>query len=814
MIMRGPMGVRPLAMRSALANRKMFRGGGMVPLGNPMANMQPRGILASSQPLVDAVASDILNPQGGATLSMADGGIAKFHEGGYVHDHPHWPTFGGLLPEPDPSEAGYTGPRTSIGLGSAPEAMQARTGMTSEELVGEILPEEASRVLGSTAPEIDFSGMSLAERAVPALLNDLNKIASWVSQGNQAAGKFIVDVFETSITDPVDRESWLKQLDQISSVNSMYLQKPRIEGVPDAEIDAEIKRIVETEVKANPYISGSDLEALVAQGLYDKYESGYAEAVLQRRTMGYEPPVTAAEDIAEAMPDTGEDTVIPDPDEPAPAPATDTDTAGAATVPAPDAVIEGDAPVRKEPPGIREVLPGPDELRYGQEIGELHGQLKLLEEIFAKADTPETEEDARKTLEGYIQEFKNAVPAYEGKTEFEQGMDIVKMAMAIGAGQSPNAIENISKGVLATIDNLTSDDKERRAYERQIGLSAAKYGLDSINADIARRDARLKEGREIPFELVAAEDFTDAQGIFHKAGTVFPATRDQIDAGILQAYPVTYKTVFVENARAVMAYERALADALNDRLKANTINRPEADAINERLSTAREDFIHAEGGEALLEGIITQLVTDPENIVGIEGATKKFVGDVMNFMGITDKPRDYTTRELLEVDMKIAFQKLIPVALRNIQAGNSISDRDVRNLANAFIAGGFISQNTDGTFTFNIELAGKNPKVMVRQLQETMKIFREAQESALVVFDQELYNLGQVAPGRYDIRYFEPELRRMDPALERYMEAQKGGLRGAESTAPTATAILNVSDYFNLETGELIQEIPRREGQL
>ena len=80
MTMRGSMGVRSLAMRSALANRKMFQGGGMVPMGNPMANMQPRGILASSQPLVDAVASDILNPQGGATLSMADGGIAKFHE--------------------------------------------------------------------------------------------------------------------------------------------------------------------------------------------------------------------------------------------------------------------------------------------------------------------------------------------------------------------------------------------------------------------------------------------------------------------------------------------------------------------------------------------------------------------------------------------------------------------------------------------------------------------------------------------------------------------------------------------------------------
>jgi len=40
------------------------------------------GILASSQPLVDAVANDAINPQGGTALSMAHGGIAKFREGG------------------------------------------------------------------------------------------------------------------------------------------------------------------------------------------------------------------------------------------------------------------------------------------------------------------------------------------------------------------------------------------------------------------------------------------------------------------------------------------------------------------------------------------------------------------------------------------------------------------------------------------------------------------------------------------------------------------------------------------------------------
>ena len=78
------------AIKSILANRKLFQGGGLVPPGNPMQNLnQANGILASSQPLIDSVANDAVNPQGGRTLSMDSGGIAKFHRGGGVHTHPH-----------------------------------------------------------------------------------------------------------------------------------------------------------------------------------------------------------------------------------------------------------------------------------------------------------------------------------------------------------------------------------------------------------------------------------------------------------------------------------------------------------------------------------------------------------------------------------------------------------------------------------------------------------------------------------------------------------------------------------------------------
>jgi hypothetical protein len=135
----------------------------------------------------------------------------------------------------------------------------------------------------------------------------------------------------------------------------------------------------------------------------------------------------------------------------------------------------------------------------------------------------------------------------------------------------------------------------------------------------------------------------------------------------------------------------------------------------------------------------------------------------------------------------------------------------VKNLANAFIAGGFINQNDDGTFAFNTELAGKNPEVLVRQLQQTIKIFRNAQQNSLVTFEQELYNLSQAEAGRHDIRYFEPELKRMAPAIEAYRLAQEGKTRGVTSPATRmeAPSVLQVSDYFDLATGKSIKPIPR-----
>mgnify|MGYP001257220153 FL=1 len=115
---------RPI--RSVLARRHMFRGGGMIPVGNPMQNInQASGILASSQPLIEAVSQDATSPVGGASLSMAKGGIARFDNGGMYS----FPIYGRGRDFQDKSIPSFLRPSRQLTL------FQARTETDAERLM-------------------------------------------------------------------------------------------------------------------------------------------------------------------------------------------------------------------------------------------------------------------------------------------------------------------------------------------------------------------------------------------------------------------------------------------------------------------------------------------------------------------------------------------------------------------------------------------------------------------------------------------------------------------------------------------------------
>ena len=419
------------------------------------------------------------------------------------------------------------------------------------------------------------------------------------------------------------------------------------------------------------------------------------------------------------------------------------------------------------------------------------------------------EKAGSKDIAAFKEEFLAAMPEYEGMTEEERGLLIAEAGLRMMAGKSPNAITNIAEGLKGLGPALAKGAKEKRAWNRQVELSAAKYGLQGVAKEDAKADALAKEGRQIVHKTVAKEDFIDpVTKQLVREGQIYTVTRDQIDKDIYSRLPLTFASLYsaetTAKAKAVAAAYKRVADAAEGIRKENTIGYKEAKQIKESLAKAQETFVHASGGLALVENVIQKIVTDPEDIVGGKAAIKQAWGNIRNAFGNPDKK--YNSLAALESDLKIAFQKVIPVALRNIQAGNSISDRDVSNLAQAFIAGGLINQK-EGKFTLNVDLAAMSPKILVSKLQEMNSLFRTAQKASLTTFDQEIYNLQKAEKGRYGPGYFKPQLQRMAPALERY-RAKQGGKQtsGVDS-------VLRVTDYFKLDPSgkvTVVKPLPKK----
>ena len=407
-----------------------------------------------------------------------------------------------------------------------------------------------------------------------------------------------------------------------------------------------------------------------------------------------------------------------------------------------------------------------------------------------------------KELKSFVAEFKEAMPTFDGMSDSEKGFAIMEAGLRVMGGQSEFALVNIANGLEGLGAEFAKDAKEKLAWDRQVDLSAAKYALDGVAKEQAKRDALEKEGRKA-FKVVAFRDFKDpATGKEVSKGQSFIVSRSQVDAGILQNLPLTFIETYTAEANAAAAIAEKLADLAENARKEKIIDYKEGEQIGKNISDARENFIHASSGSYLVEGMIKKIVETPGEIVGGKAAISQIYGDIKNIFGKSDKK--YNSLKAFETDLKIALQKLIPVALRNIQAGNSISDRDVSNLAKAFIAGGIINRDENGVITLNVDLAKMSPDILVGKLQEMNEMFREAQQTSLDTFDQEIYTLSQAGPGRYDIRRFEPSLRRMAPALEAYRD------KAGNTKTPTASTILNAKEYFDMDTGKLLKPIPRR----
>ena len=570
-------------MRKTVANRRMFRQGGAV-------NSGPTGILASSPSLIDAVAQDAMNVQGGSTVRMAEGGIVRRMANG-----------GFMGPSQNPAALpAFLNPPPLRALPSPVTAVEATMKPRSERLSGE-----------------ELLNLSLGARTIlPPEISDeiIEYPATPVRPGQSSLPPSTV--MRSNIDDPVyDMETLTEE----------YLQ-----GDPDNVVKEYLRSIAGTPA-------------------YGKIFSALQDAEMQAQQSG-EVPTTAVplgfEDFKQqdVDPEMGTSDVIgPRVDDP-----TASDTVGE-----PGEEGGGDevsVPKTAKGPAFNEgvdTVMGP-----GDEFEDPNAMKRRTETPGVGAEAVKqikdaaksgNEEETKNKLEDYINEFKSAIPEYEGKSEAEKGFDLVKMGMAVAAGESPEAITNISKGVLATIDNFTEDEKAKRAYKQQVAMSAAKYGLQRVAKDRDNALALAKEGRKMPYKLIANKDF-EFEGRKIKKGQAFPLTRNQIDAGLLQDLPLTYEDSYVSDAKANLAAVKA---SLKGRINATSFNE-----TKKQYLTDLDDFKSG----IRMKGVLREaanIAADPNSsVTGIGGVFKDAIDSSLNAMGIQGDERGAFLRKFSSDDRK------------------------------------------------------------------------------------------------------------------------------------------------------------------
>lgn len=306
-------------------------------------------------------------------------------------------------------------------------------------------------------------------------------------------------------------------------------------------------------------------------------------------------------------------------------------------------------------------------------------------------------------LKRLMAEFTGAAPEYEG---MDKGLAIAKIGFAMAAGQSPNAISNIASALEKGADDFIKDSKDRAAFKRQVQLSALQYGLGEISKERAqaRTDART------------FKDYVKADGT-----PVAVSVADLIKNGGKLPEGLMDAKVLAANIKATNEAQKALLDRVEDLRKERIIADNVLDKRVANYTEAADTVISAEAGIQLAENAIIQINTTGATTLAAGFAD--LANKVANATGI-DLGAKFETAADLKKTLRMLFQEMIPVTLGEAQSANSISNRDVEFLADAFIAAGVLQ---NGSFS----LVGIDEQVLTKQIQGAIAKMRRSQASAV-----------------------------------------------------------------------------------
>ena len=489
-------------VRSAVANRKYFQGGGLAPM-KPAAPEEAVGIMASSHPLVDMVAQNAGNPQGGMSpVNFDQGGIfsRKFNISQAKADaaergERERANNAGLLSGTDPRRGALINldpdqfkKLTQVTM-NIPEG-KSRIGQfltTKFNLpiqsplkgIGQFLLSKKMRQDFPTATPVQFQDINAIVRMNPGRENEIYEGAKKLitEQGFKGSGDALRKALIPILPESLESEKLLdEKFDEEAKKANEKAQKEAEGKTPKIDPIKETDEFTEIDITTPPGKEG------------DKF------------TFPFGKQTKKAEDQENIKNITGE-------------------TTG-------EKVDQNQLDQDQQDTEV--------ETAIDTTTKAVQENINAIKEA-ANTNNKKTVEN---NLEGYIEEFKAAMPKYEGMTEEEKGFAIIEAGLNIAAGESPNAIMNIANGLKPVLAKLAKNKEAEKAFNTQINISAAKYGIERLNNDRQRNfnleDEMRKYMREEKTFFVSNPKGETIDGVFYKQGSPITLTNQQINDGAFE----------------------------------------------------------------------------------------------------------------------------------------------------------------------------------------------------------------------------------------------------------------------------------------
>jgi hypothetical protein len=797
-------------MKKTVANRRMFRQGGAV-------NSGPTGILASSPSLIDAVAQDAMNVQGGPTVRMAEGGIVrKMSTGGMAARQ---------------RLIGTRTPQIIRGTGSSltpPDLDPGAIGLLpAEQLFLETDPERTIRIFD---PKLR-SGQAGMDVTTPAgettspIGRAIYKLGQFVSPvrdlAQRVAGAADVATQKQSPSLTDDDLYFFGLLEKTQpGANQSKIIRDMIERRPD--LQTEIMSLSKQAVASSPNIGRDDLMNVVAKGLdaeaLDKADRamlegygldpdamvqvpGYSRAYPQRifteledegREDEYDQKFAQDVDLGIVPSDPGQDDTLGEED------IQDREIGPEASQ------DEFEDPMGKErrakAQGRRFPLPPrkPDANIAGGSQNEIEAlgtpadAKDAAEQVRQTFDKPDMKpEETKRGMEYYLDQFKGAVPKYEGMSESEKGMLIAEAGLRVMAGQSPQAIENIAKGLQGVSKEFIADKKAKRAYDQQINLSAAKYALQAVRKDEERVAALAKEKRAQK-QFIVKNSFTE-NGVKYEPGSLYIGTVGQLTT-----------PEFASNVLPNLTTEGVYKEILDSKAKAAKLFRrvgegkgaPTVKQLDEALAGYNTLADEARTSAKMLTMIDSSIVTNAEGkVTGLTSWASRKLDSLKNSIGMK---KELTLLDSISSkkgadskEYQYQQQVIANMMLKEIlgEGSKNVSNID-RDLAQQIV--GLMSDA--GAIT-------ANPRLLNQRLQNVRGLVDQGLNRRLRDMKNKEFSWQNILNTAGA------------PASSRFGQIRQSLVedvgRVASLDAAKQAPVLRVSDYFDFKKGTLKKKIPR-----